>query len=202
MHKGLEINQRSPSRQRVRFQDLVLALENDGFILLGEQFVSTDSAIDLQEQLTEFERAIERSSHDDKALVRHHLREAERHQAAGQWGPATSEWRHVFEESIRGAWRFTRMNNPNYLSRLEKPPFRDVLNWLEQAGFFTTEERDAIGAGFGFLSIGNHPGIKEKQLAYLSQTLAIPLAYISLLKLNKWNGHSFDSAALCCATSR
>ena len=54
------------------------------------------------------------------------------------------------------------------------------------------EESEAYGAAFGFLSIGNHPGIKDEQLAYLSRTLALPLAHACLAKLRSWNGRVFS----------
>jgi hypothetical protein len=59
------------------------------------------------------------------------------------WGEASGEWRKFFEETIRGLWRLTRINNPSFLAKIERPPFKDVLLWLEQAGFFTSDEKDA-----------------------------------------------------------
>ena len=191
LHKADDIKQKSVYGARVQSSGLIQSLRKDGFIMSGGKLVCDMQVIDISAQRTEFQQALAESKHDNKQLVLHHLKEAETFQASEQWGAAASEWRHVFEESIRGAWRMTKASNPHFSERPEKPPFRDVLLWLNQAGFLEPEEKDAFGSAFGFLSVGNHPGIKGKHVAYVSRTLASPLAHAILAKLTSWNGRSF-----------
>lgn len=190
--RAVELNQRSVYGPQIHFTELIESLRKDGFVISGGKLIAETQVIDVPAQLTEFEQALADSKHDDKPLVLHHLKEAEKYHSSEQWGAAASEWRHVFEESFRGAWRFTRANNPDLSKRISKPPFGDVLLWLEQVGFIDSKERQAFGTGFGFLSLGSHPGMKEKPLASLCRTLALPLAHACLIKLRSWNGRCFD----------
>jgi hypothetical protein len=91
------------------------------------------------------------------------------------------------EELLRGIWRQTRQHRTEYKTYAEKPPMVDVFTFLKQSGFFDADEELAYRSSFGFLSGGSHPGISEKDDAYLSQILALTFGHALLLKLASWH---------------
>jgi len=107
------------------------------------------------------------------------------------WGEASGEWRKVYEETIRGIWRLTRLNNPSFSGKIEYPPFKDVLIWLEQAEFFTADEKEAYGAAWGFLSVGGHPGMTDGDIAKFCMILAMTFGHSALKKLDWWAKKGF-----------
>jgi hypothetical protein len=129
------------------YKSVLFGLQNDGFTLSFGKVIETGTeVVDLPAELSAAEETVSRSKHDDVKTVLHHLRSAQKQMADSAWGEASGEWRKFYEETIRGIWRLTRMNNPLFLAKIERPPFKDVLLWLEQAIFFTSEEKDAYGA--------------------------------------------------------
>jgi hypothetical protein len=168
------------------------ALQKDGFIYKdGQLREANNEVVDIQANTSALHVAINQAQHDNRQLLLHHLGEANRQFDNGEWGAATSEWRHFFEESVRGAWRQTRANNPTYSGRLVKPPFADVIKWLADSDFLTADEASAFGSAWGFLSVGTHPGTKPESLARLCRSLAMTFGEACLQKLAIWDGQTF-----------
>ena len=80
----------------------------------------------------------------------------------------------------------TRLNNPSFAAKNVHPPFKDVLLWLERAGFITSDEKDAYGATWGFLSVGSHPGMTDGDIAKFCMILAMTFGHAALKKLDWW----------------
>ncbi len=189
--KSVSLNH-GPYGSVVDLQGLIKSLRQDGFDFAHGELIDADREIvDIPAEATAIEKAIEAANHDDKAVLRHHLGEATRYFTSGDFGPAAAEWRHFYEGAFRGAWRYTRGRNAKFSGRIEKPPFADVLRWLAESHFVSQDEASAYGAAWGFLSVGNHPGIKPQAIAHLCRTLAMTLGHACLIKLAVWDGVSF-----------
>lgn len=63
------------------------------------------------------------------------------------------------------------------------------LDYLQTVGFFTTDERAAFGAAWGFLSAGSHPGIPSRDEARIGLILSLEFAQVLLLKSVKWQAN-------------
>jgi hypothetical protein len=174
------------------FRAFLSSLQMDGFTLSGGVLADADTEIvDIPAEVSAIEGSIAHSRHDHTQLLMHHLHTAQRQFAKAEWGPSAGEFRKFYEEILRGVWRFTLANNPKFLGRIEKPGFRDLMNWLQDSGFFTNDEKDAYGSAFGFLSLGNHPGLPDPYMARLCMILALTLGHACLQKMARWNGKQF-----------
>jgi hypothetical protein len=65
------------------------------------------------------------------------------------------------------------------------------LNYLEQVGFLTSDEKTAVGAAWGFLSAGNHPGIPTRDEARVALILSLEFAVVLLLKFSNWKMNAY-----------
>ena len=169
------------------YRTVAFGLQNDGFTLsFGKLIESGTEVVDLPAELSAAEKTVIKSKHDAIETLLHHLQSAQKQMMDSAWGTASGEWRKFFEETIRGVWRVTRLNNPSFDAKIVHPSFKDVLLWLEQAGFFTSDEKDAYGATWGFLSIGGHPGMTEGDIAQFCMILSMTFSHAALKKLDWW----------------
>lgn len=174
------------------FRIFVLSLRRDGLTENSGTVIDIDKEIvDIPAEVSAIEQLISDGCHDGTATLMHHLKTAERQFVSKEWGPSAGEWRKFYEEALRGVWRLTRQNDPQWAKRLEKPNFADVLNWLEEAKYFTSEEKNAYGAAWGFLSVGNHPGLPDPDVARLCKFLSLTFGHACLIKLEWWKKRKF-----------
>jgi hypothetical protein len=134
---------------------------------------------------------IDSCPHDRKDLLLQHFQNGHRLYQEQQFQPCAQEWRSFFEVLLYGVWWRTRANRDELALYAESPSMNDLFLYLTRAEFFSLEEESAFRGGYGFLSAGAHPGIGEKDNAYLSQTLALTYAHAILLKLYAWSCNEF-----------
>jgi hypothetical protein len=169
------------------YRRFIASLKNDGFVFSGPNLVMLDrSVIDEPAELSALERTIAASPHDNKKLLLHHLHEAQRQTLKAAWGPAAGEWRKFYEETLQEIWRLVRLDDPQLKARPEKPNMKDLRIWLENLGLFTSDETIAYGAVFGFLSLGNHPGVSDEREAHFCMILSMIFVQAALEKMRWW----------------
>lgn len=164
------------------------ALARDGWRFDGKRLVEIrKQTIDEPKEILLVEHLIAESVHDRREVLLHHFRNGQRLYDEGNYHPCSGEWRSFLEEMLRGVWRLTRCNRAEYKTFAETPAIRDVFSFLNRAGFLDSDEELAFRSSYGFLSAGGHPGIGEKDDAYLSQVLALTFGHALLLKLESWH---------------
>jgi hypothetical protein len=65
------------------------------------------------------------------------------------------------------------------------------LKYLEDVGFFTADEKTAVGAAWGFLSAGTHPGIPSRDEARIALILSLEFGVMLLVKFQNWKANAF-----------
>lgn len=65
------------------------------------------------------------------------------------------------------------------------------LQYLQDVGFFTPDEKAAFGAAWGFLSAGSHPGIPSRDEARIGLILSLEFSQVLLLKFAEWHANGF-----------
>jgi len=65
------------------------------------------------------------------------------------------------------------------------------LKYLEDVGFFTADEKTAVGSAWGFLSAGTHPGIPSRDEARIALILSLEFGVMLLLKFSNWKANAF-----------
>lgn len=68
---------------------------------------------------------------------------------------------------------------------------KDVLDYLQEVGFFDVDERTSVGATWGFLSSGSHPGIAPEHKAHLAMILALSFGRVLASKFLDWRKCQF-----------
>jgi hypothetical protein len=183
----VEIYMRLKMNRTDEFVSILHCMDADGLIWAEGKILDADREIvDIPAELSAFEKTMQSSGHDDLPLLQHHFSTAQRQFNDSEWGPSAGEWRKLFEEIMRGVWRMTRQKNPAFSGYIEHPNFADVMNWLFAAGFFHKDEKDAYGAAWGFLSVGNHPGMLDAEVAKFSRILSLTFGHSCLQKLEWW----------------
>jgi hypothetical protein len=67
------------------------------------------------------------------------------------------------------------------------------LDYLRSVGFFTPDERTAVGATWGFLSAGSQPGLSSRDEARIGLILSLEFGIFLLAKYSTWKAHSCRS---------
>jgi hypothetical protein len=62
-----------------------------------------------------------------------------------------------------------------------------------KAQFFTGNEQSAYGAAWGVLSVGNHPGLLDADIARFCRDLTLVFGQASLQKLEWWKARGFGA---------
>lgn len=188
---GMYWHSRDLSSYRDQHEALRSALASDGWRFDGVNLVEIRKAtIDEPKEISLVEKLIHNSEHDRTDVLLHHFENGQRLYEDGKYHPCVGEWRSFLEELMRGIWRLTRSKRSEFGTFAERPSISDLFNFLKRAGFFDADEEQAYRSSYGFLSAGGHPGIGEKDDAYLSQILALTFGHALLLKLQSWHsGH-------------
>lgn len=169
------------------------SLLEDGFQYVGTKLLETNQdIIEEAQEISAVESLIRASIHDNQKTLLHHFHNGRNLFDAGTYHPSVGEWRSFLEETLRGVWRLTRAHRPEFATHSEKPGMKDLLEFLQRAGFLNADEQLAFSSTWGFLCAGGHPGIGERDDAHLSMTLALTFGHAALLKLQKWGQGSFS----------
>lgn len=176
-------------------EELVRSLELDGFSVAAGKLVSTDSAVTEQsKQVALLIQLIKESAFRNEAVTLHHYQQAEEMYVQQKWDPCIGELRKFFEQLLRDVTSETARSrgDPDPSSR----PMRDVFDYLERSDFLDKDEKAAIGATWGFLSSGSHPGIAPEQKALLAMMQALSFGKVIVLKFLDWRKNSYQRFSL------
>jgi hypothetical protein len=169
------------------------SLLKDGFQFVGTRLVETSQDIIPEAQeISAVESLIRRSIHDNRGLLLSHFADGRSLYDRGPYHACINEWRSFLEETLRGVWRITKAHRSEFATFAEKPSVKDLFNFLNRSGFLDSDEKEAFNGAWGFLSVGGHPGISDKDAAHLSMILALTFAHAALLKLQKWADNSYS----------
>lgn len=168
------------------------SLNRDGIRFDGNRLVNASKqVVDEPRELTIVENLVRESVHDQPETILHHFENGHRLFNEAKYHPSAGEWRSFLEEILRGIWRLTRKNRTEFKTHAETPSMKDLFQFLQKSGFFDSDEELAFRSSYGFLSAGGHPGIGDRDTAYLSQTLALTFGHALLLKLDAWQNNGY-----------
>lgn len=172
-------------------QEFQNSLLNDGFQFVGTRLIETNQDIIPESQeISAVESLIRRSIHDNREILLHHFGNGRNLYESGPYHACINEWRSFLEETLRGVWRATRINRPDFSSFAERPSVKDPFSFLNRSGFLKDDEKEAFNGAWAFLSAGGHPGISDRDDAHLSMILTLTFGHAALLKLEKWADNS------------
>ncbi len=176
---------------------LLRTLELDGYSLVGNKLVPTDSAVvKLSEETTLLKALLKEACFANGEVILHHYEGAEDLFSGGKWGPCIGAWRNFYQQILQDIARVTAERRPD----LSKPPgpMKDLFPYLVSAGFLSADEQTAVGAVWGFLCSGSHPGITEEHSAKFAMMLGLSFGQVLVLKFLDWWKNGFASFSASC----
>jgi hypothetical protein len=124
-----------------------------------------------------------------EAVILKHLADAQELFVQGKDHPSIGESRNLIQALIDDIGAATDASGAH--SRGYPAGMANRLQYLQDVGFFTPDEKTAFGAAWGFLSAGSHPGIPSREEARLGLILSLEFSQVLLLKFANWAAHAF-----------
>jgi hypothetical protein len=159
------------------------SLELDGFQVDQKnlQLVPLDSVTSEREEEERVVSLVNQSGLGNSAVILTHLQDARDLYLQQKDHPSIGEARNFVQALLDGIGDETNSYGGHSIGFPGGTANR--LNYLEQVGFFTTDEKTAVGAAWGFLSAGNHPGIPSRDEARIALILSLQFGLMLLLNL-------------------
>jgi hypothetical protein len=173
-------------------KELISCLALDGFALVGERFIPSESAVINQpEEVSLLKQLMKQAVFPNEKVILEHYHQGEDLYVQQKWGPAIGEWRKFFEAILRDIGEMTSSNRPD----VKKPrnSVAEVFEYLKVAGFFDADEHTGMGSTYGFLCSGAHPGISEEHKARMAMIQALASGQILVTKYLAWHRCGFRS---------
>jgi hypothetical protein len=147
------------------------------------------SVVNEQEEENRLVALIKQSRLQNEVVILKHLGDAHELFVQGKDHPSIGESRNLIQELIDDTSGATHAHGGHSVGYPGGTANR--LQYLQDVGFFTLDEKAAFGAAWGFLSAGSHPGIPSRDEARIGLILSLEFAQVLLLKFTKWMANGF-----------
>lgn len=167
------------------------SLELEGFrVNAGNLTVEpATSMVNEQEEENRLVTLIKQSRLQNEVVILKHLGDAHELFVQGKDHPSIGESRDLIQALIDDTSGATHAHGGHSAGYPGGTANR--LQYLQDVGFFTPDEKAAFGAAWGFLSAGSHPGIPSRDEARIGLILSLEFAQVLLLKFTKWAASGF-----------
>lgn len=174
-------------------QDVARSLELDGFQVDQKnlRLVPLDSVTSEREEEERVVSLVNQSGLGNSAVILKHLQDARDLFLQQKDHPSIGEARDFVQALLDGIGDETNSHGGHSIRFPGGTANR--LTYLEQVGFFTTDEKTAVGAAWGFLSAGHHPGIPSRDEARIALILSLEFGLMLLLKFSNWKANTYRS---------
>jgi hypothetical protein len=170
--------------------ELISCLALDGFSLVGERFIPSESAIINQpEEVSLLKQLLKQAVFPNEDVILEHFRQGEELYVQQKWAPSIGEWRKFFEAILRDICEMTSANRPDVT--IPRNSMKGVFEYLKVAGFFDADDHTVMGSTYGFLCSGAHPGISEEHKARLAMIQALTSGQVLATKYLSWRSSGF-----------
>ena len=173
-------------------EQLLNSLELDGFRLYQGKLIPADTAIfDQPKQISLLVEQIRTVKTSSEQILLHHFSNGEQAYLEGKDDTAVGEWRKFFERLLRDIAEETGLKRQDLKKDAMKLTMKDLFPYLEEAGFLDSDEKLAFSSSWAFLSSGAHPGIGNKDQAYLAMVLSLSFGHVALRKFQVWKTRGY-----------
>jgi hypothetical protein len=148
-----------------------------------------ESVINEQEEESRLIGLVKQNRLQNEAVILKHLDDAQDLFVQGKDHPSIGESRNLIQALIDDISAATHANGGHSVGYPAGTANR--LQYLQDVGFLTSDEKTAFGAGWGSLSAGSHPGIPSRDEARIGLILSLEFAQLLLLKFANWSANGF-----------
>jgi hypothetical protein len=167
------------------------SLELDGFRVNERtlDLVPLNSIVSEREEEDRVTRLVKQSGLSNEEVILSHVRDARDLFLQGKDHASIGEGRNFVQALIDEIGAVTNAQGGHSIGFPTGTANR--LNYLEDVGYFTTDEKAAFGSAWGFLSAGSHPGIPSRDEARIGLILSLEFGVLLLLKLSNWKVNGY-----------
>jgi len=167
------------------------SLELEGFrVNAGKLAIELAKSIVNEQQEENRLVALVKQSHlPNEAVILKHLGDAQELFVQGKDHPSIGESRNLIQALVDDISAATHASGAYSLGY--PAGMANRLQYLQDVGFFTPDEKTAFGAAWGFLSAGSHPGIPSREEARIGLILSLEFGQVLLLKFANWAANAF-----------
>jgi hypothetical protein len=153
------------------------------------ELVPFESIVSEQEEEDRVVQLIQKSTIVNSGVILKHLRDAHELFVQGKDHPSLGEGRNFIQVLIDTVGAETDAHGGHPAGYPGGTANR--LQYLEDVGFFTKDEKTAFGSAWGFLSAGSHPGVPTRDEARIGLILALEFGVLVLLKYANWKSNGY-----------
>ena len=193
VREGEEMNRRlaalaatTPDGEAVRRS---LELEGFGVNEKTLTLVPLESMVSEREEEGRLVQMIRQSGIGNSAVILKHLGDARDLFVQSKDHPSIGESRNLVQAIIDSIGADTHAHGGH--SRGYPGGTKGRLQYLEDVGFFTSDDKAAFESAWGFLSAGTHPGIPPHELARIGLILGLEFSQLLLLKFADWKANGY-----------
>jgi hypothetical protein len=167
------------------------SLELDGLRANGGNLTlePADSVVSEQQEENRIIGLVKQSQLPGEAVILRHLADADDLFVQGKDHASIGEGRNLLQALIDDMSAATNANGGHSVGY--PGGMANRLQYLQEVGFFTPDEKTAFGAAWGFLSAGSHPGIPSRDEARIGLILSLEFSQLLLLKFVNWASNGF-----------
>jgi hypothetical protein len=171
---------------------VIRSLELDGFRANQAklELVPLDSIVSEQAEEDRLASLVNATTISNSTVILKHLHDADDLFVQGKDHSSISESRSFLQALIDGVSGETNALG-GHASIGYPSGTANRLKYLEDVGFFTSDEKTAFGSAWGFLSGGAHPGIPSHDSAHIGLILALEFGLFVLLKFGNWKANGY-----------
>lgn len=167
------------------------SLELDGFDVNAEKLtlVPLEGPISQQEEEDRFTQLVRGVGLPSESIILKHLKDAGNLYSQGNDHPSLGEARSFLQAVIDDI----AIETDRLGAHATKLPAgtKNRIAYLQEVGFFTTDEQASFGSAWGALSAGAHPGLTAREEARIGLVLAVEFGQVLLLKVKSWKVNQF-----------
>jgi hypothetical protein len=167
------------------------SLELEGFrVNVGRLTIeAAESVVNEQQEENRLVDLVRQGHLQNEAVILKHLADAQELFVQGKDHPSIGESRSLIEALVGDISAATHASGAHSLGY--PAGMANRLQYLQDVGFFTPDEKTAFGAAWGFLSAGSHPGIPSRDEARIGLILSLEFGQVLLLKFANWAANAF-----------
>jgi hypothetical protein len=167
------------------------SLELEGLRIDKEKLTlaPVESVVNEQQEECRLAGLVKQGQLQNEAALLKHLADAQELFVQGKDHPSIGESRNLIQalvDDISAATHASGAYSFGYPAGMA-----NRLQYLQDVGFFTPDEKTAFGAAWGFLSAGSHPGIPSRDEARIGLILSLEFGQVLLLKFVNWAANAF-----------
>jgi hypothetical protein len=167
------------------------SLQLDGFAVDKDKLrlIPLEGPVSAEEEVDALTALVKGVGLPNGTVILKHMKDAQSLYLNGTYHSSLNESRSLIQALIDEISTETERNGKHSTKLPGSTANR--MDYLRDVGFFTEDERAAVGSAWGTLSAGSHPGISEQAYARIGLVLTLEFGQFLLFKFENWKANAY-----------